>query len=317
MKMALLLIFFVLATFLGTANVQTQPQTQETQSPAPARTVKLPQGKVDIEPANVDPSLFFATPAGSSDYQLGPEDLIDLKVSELAELNLTLRVSGDGSITLPYIGVIHVTGLSASQVADRITQLLGEQYVRDPHVSVFLREFNSQKVSVIGAVQTPGTYTLAGPRTIIQVIAQAGGLRPESGRSILIFRQTADGRSARLTISKEELLVKGNPAWNISLRAGDVINIPIDQVISVSVFGAVATPGVYALNANTDGTLLKAIARAGGLKRASKGKLQIKRKGPDGNETMLNVDLGKVLSGDEPDIVLQDGDLIIVNESFF
>ena len=88
-------------------------------------------------------------------------------------------------------------------------------------------------------------------------------------------------------------------------------------MISVSVLGAVAAPGVYTLNANTDGTLLKAIARAGGLKRASKSALRIKRKGPDGKETMLEVDLGKVLSGDQPDVVLQDGDLIIIKESFF
>lgn len=321
MRKTALILTFLGTFFLGYVNAQsqTQPQTQGARisTPAPVKTVRIPGGKVDIDPPDIDPALFFARTTGAGDYQLGPEDVIDLKVAQLTELNQTLRISGDGSIDLPYIGLVHVTGLTASQLADRITQLLGQQYLQDPQVSVFVRDFNSQKVSVIGTVQNPGTYTLTGQRTIIQLIAQAGGLRPESGKSVLIFRQAPDGRTARLTIDKEELLVKGNPAWNINLRTGDVINIPGQQMISVSVLGAVAAPGVYSLNAGSDGTLLKAIARAGGLKRASKSGIGIKRKEADGKEKMYEVDLGKILSGTEPDVILQDGDLIIIKESFF
>jgi polysaccharide biosynthesis/export protein len=319
-KTALFFAFFLMC-FLGSAHAQsqTQPQTQGVQisTSSPIKTVRIPGGKVDIDPPDIDPALFFTRTTGGGDYLLGPEDVIDLKVAELTELNQTLRISGDGSIDLPYIGILHVTGLTANQLAERITQLLGQQYLQDPQVSVFVRDFNSQKVSVIGTIQNPGTYTLTGQRTIIQLIAQAGGLRPEAGRSVLIFRLAPDGRTARLTIDKEELLVKGNPAWNITLRPGDVINIPGQQMISVSVLGAVASPGVYTLNAGSDGTLLKAIARAGGLKRASKSGIGIKRKDADGKEKLYEVDLGKILSGDEPDLVLQDGDLIIIKESFF
>ncbi|HET6267277.1 MAG TPA: polysaccharide biosynthesis/export family protein [Acidobacteriota bacterium] len=319
MKKTALLIAFFVALFLGYAQAQsqTQPQSQRFISPIPTKTVRLPVGKVDIDPPDIDPALFFTRMTGASDYLLGPEDVIDLKVAQLTELNQTLRISGDGSIDLPYVGIVHATGLTASQLADRIAQLLGQQYLQDPQVTVFVRDFNSQKVSVIGSIQNPGTYTLTGQRTVIQLIAQGGGLRPESGKSVLVFRQAPDGRTARLTIDKEELLVRGNPIWNINLRAGDVINIPSQQMISVSVLGAVVAPGVYTLNAGSDGTLLKAIARAGGLKRASKSGVGIKRKDAKWGDKLYEVDLGKILSGSEPDVILQDGDLIIIKESFF
>jgi polysaccharide export outer membrane protein len=203
------------------------------------------------------------------------------------------------------------------EVAQKISKLLGEQYLQNPQVSVFAREFNSQKVSVIGAVTTPGTYPLSGPRTIIQMLAQSGGLRPDAGLNILVFRQDRNGISTRLAIQREDLLVRGDPAWNIWLRAGDVVNIPPQIQVSVSLFGAVASPGVYTLAEGSESTLLKAIAKAGGLQRASKSGVKIKRKIAGGKEEIITINLGDILSGKKPDVTLQDGDLIIINESFF
>jgi polysaccharide export outer membrane protein len=287
-------------------------------SPNAAKTpVLLPAGKVDLEPADADPALFFTVPSNSTDYVLGPEDVIELKVQQLEELNVTVRIAGDGAITLPFLGSVSVAGLTSVEAAQKIAKLLGEQFLQNPQVSVFAREFNSQKVSVIGAVTTPGTYPLSGPRTIIQMLAQAGGLRPDAGLSILIFRQDTKGQSTRLSIQRENLLVRGDPAWNIWLRAGDVVNIPPQIQVSVSLFGAVASPGVYTLAEGSESTLLKAIAKAGGLQRASKSGVKIKRKVAGGKEEIITINLGDILSGKKPDITLQDGDLIIINESFF
>jgi polysaccharide biosynthesis/export protein len=232
-------------------------------------------------------------------------------------LNVTIRIAGDGSITLPFLGSVQVSGLTATEVSNKIAKLLGEQFLQNPQVSVFVKEFNSQKVSIIGSVKNPGTYSLNGPRTIIQMLAQAGGVNPDAGKGILVFRQDQKGQSTRLGILRENLLMRGDPAWNIWLRAGDVVNIPPQEQISVSLFGAVTAPGVYTLVSGSESTLLKAIARAGGLQRASKSGVKIKRKDASGKETVLQVNLDDILTGKKPDIPLQDGDLIVINESFF
>jgi polysaccharide biosynthesis/export protein len=299
-----------------------QPSKQKANASVPPisqskAVVRVPPGQLDLEPTDADPALFFTVPANLTDYVLGPEDVIELKVLQMNELNVTIRISGDGSITLPFLGSVQVSGLTATEVSDKIAKLLGEQFLQNPQVSVFVKEFNSQKVSLIGSVQTPGTYSLNGPRTIIQMLAQAGGVRTDAGKGIFVFRQDQKGQSTRLGILRENLLMKGDPAWNILLRAGDVVNIPPQEQISISLFGAVAQPGVYTLVSGSESTLLKAIARAGGLQRASKGGVKIKRKDGSGKETVMEVNLDELLSGKKPDIPLQDGDLIIIKESFF
>jgi polysaccharide biosynthesis/export protein len=299
-----------------------QPQKQANAASIPPVTagksiVRLPQGQLDLEPADADPALFFTVPANSTDYVLGPEDVIELKVLQMNELNVTSRIAGDGSITLPFLGSVQVSGLTATELSDKIAKQLGDQFLQNPQVSVFVKEFNSQKISIIGSVTTPGTYSLTGPRTIIQMLAQAGGVRADAGKGIFVFRQDVKGQSTRLGILRESLLVKGDPAWNIWLHAGDVVNIPPQEQISISLFGAVATPGVYNLISGSESTLLKAIARAGGLQRASKSGVKIKRKNASGKETIIDVNLDEVLSGKKPDVPLQDGDLVIIKESFF
>lgn len=306
-----------------TPPAQTEPpaKKQATASIPPVSqgksVVRLPQGQLDLEPQDADPALFFTVPTNSTDYVLGPEDVIELKVLQMNELNVTSRIAGDGSITLPFLGSVQVSGLSATELSDKIAKQLGDQFLQNPQVSVFVKEFNSQKVSIIGSVTTPGTYSLTGPRTIIQMLAQAGGVRTDAGRGIFVFRQDTKGQSTRLGILRENLLVKGDPAWNIWLHAGDVVNIPPQEQISISLFGAVATPGVYNLISGSESTLLKAIAKAGGLQRASKSGVKIKRKDASGKESILEVNLDEILSGKKPDISLQDGDLVIIKESFF
>jgi polysaccharide export outer membrane protein len=275
--------------------------------------------KVSIEPEDIPPSLFFEPPPLSgTDYRLGPEDVIDVRVFELDQLNRKVRVSGDGRIELPLVGSLQAAGLTEEEVASKVADRLKDRYVQNPQVSIFIAEFNSQKVSLLGAVQTPSTYPLAGQRRLLQVLAEAGSLAPEAGKTLYVFRQTGDGRSARLTVPLNDLLLHGDPRWNIALMPGDVVSVPPEDAIAVSVLGAVNSPGVHKLPVGDEATLLKAVALAGGLnERASKKGLQIKRRDNDGKEAIIKVNLGKILSGKEPDVVLVEGDVIIVNESFF
>jgi polysaccharide export outer membrane protein len=262
--------------------------------------------------------FFHASTPNADDYRLGPEDVVEVRVFELDQLNRTVRVAGDGRIELPLVGSIDVSGLTTNKVAGQIADRLRDRYVQNPQVSIFITEFKSQKVSLLGAVANPATYPLSGQRRLLQLLAEAGSLGPEAGNTLYVFRQTEDGRSARLTVPLTELLLQGDPRWNVLLRPGDVISVPPEQAIAVTVLGAVSDPGVHKLPVGDAATLLKAIALAGGLnERASKKGIQIKRTEADGQETVIKANLGDILSGKKPDVVLREGDVVVVKESFF
>ena len=271
-----------------------------------------------IEPEDIDPHLFFHHASTQSEsYRMGAEDVLDIRVFELDQLNRTVRVSGDGSIDLPLVGRIPVQGLTADQVSARVADLLQNRYVQDPQVSIFVREFNSQRVSLLGAVKQPATYPVMGRRNLLQLLADAGGLA-DAGNILYVFRQTEDGRSARLTVPLTELLINGDPRWNIWIQSGDVISVPPEAAISISILGAVNNPGIHKLPAGKEATLLKAIAMAGGLnERAAKSGIQITRKAAEGEETLVKVDLDEILSGKKADVLLKEGDVVVVKESFF
>ncbi len=274
---------------------------------------------VNIQPADIPLSLFFyPSSTESGDYRLGPEDVIEVRVFELDQLNRKVRVSGDGFIDLPLVGSFRAAGLSAEEVALAVADRLRDRYVQNPQVSIFIVEFNSQKVSLLGAVQAPSTYPLVGQRQLLQILAEAGSLAADAGKTLYIFRQTEDGRSARLTVPLNELLLQGDPRWNITLLPGDVVSVPPEEAIAISILGAVNSPGVHKLPVGDEATLLKAVALAGGLnERASKKGIQIKRREPDGHETIIKVNLGDLLAGKQADVILIEGDVVVVNESFF
>ena len=274
---------------------------------------------LNIEPPDIDPELFFNHGGPSSGgYRLGPEDVVEVRVFELDQLNRTVRVAGDGSMELPLIGSIPVNGLTPDDVVDQVADRLRDRFVQNPQVSVFVKEFHSQKVSLLGAIKSPATYPLVGRRNLLQILADAGGLSGDAGNVLFVFRQADDGRSARLSVPLHELLIFGDPQWNIWLRAGDIVSVPPEAAVRVSILGAVRSPGVYKVPMGDGASILNAIARAGGLDdRASKGGVQIKRRDATGGEAILKVDLGDILSGKDPDVILQEGDVVVVKESFF
>jgi len=286
----------------------------------PEENPNLP-ANISIQPEDIPASLFFElSPLTSEDYRLGPEDVIEVRVFELDQLNRKVRVSGDGRITLPLVGSLRAAGLTGEEVSAAVALRLRDRYVQNPQVSIFIVEFNSQKISLLGAVQSPSTYPIVGQKRLLQVLAEAGSLAADAGKTLYVFRQTPDGRSARLTVPLNELLLQGDPRWNIVLIPGDVVTVPPEEAIAVSVLGAVNSPGVHKLPVGDEATLLKAIALAGGLnERASKKGVQIKRRvrDGDGSKAIIKVNLGDILSGKKPDLILVEGDVVVVNESFF
>jgi polysaccharide export outer membrane protein len=283
----------------------------------PAATVSTPPS-FSIEPKDIEPALFFGPPrANSVNYALGPEDVLEIRVFEMDQFDRTVRVSGDGSIELPLIGSIPVSGLVPEQAAARVAEKLRDGYVQNPQVHIFVREFKSRKISLLGAVKKPATYPLVGRLSLLQLMADAGGVTEDANRVLYVFRQSDDGRRARLLVPLDELLVKGDPRWDIWLVPGDVVSVPPTETISVSVLGAVSKPGIYELPED-EASLLQALASAGGLnQRGSRKGIEIQRRGQFETAVLLKVDLGDILSGKKPDLALLEGDVIHVNERFF
>jgi len=247
------------------------------------------------------------------DYRIGPKDLLEITVFELPELNQTVRVSEDGSITMSFLGRIEVAGLTAQELESRLASLLGQRATTETaHVTVFIREY--QKVSVIGAVGRPGMYELVGPTTLLEIIALAGGLTNQAMKELYIYRPGEDGKQERIVIPLQDLLVGGDQDLNLFLEPKDVVTVPIDQTQNVFVYGEVRNPGAIPFLASKRITLLQAIAQAGGTTEwAKKGSVVIKRKDrKTGKEMKIPVNLKNIINGRIADIVLEEGDVVIV-----
>jgi len=263
------------------------------------------------------PSL-YSQQKYSADYKIGPKDLLEISVFGLDELNKTVRVSEDGKITLPLLGEIEVEGLTKVELERKLSQLLEEKYLQNPQVTIFIREYQSKMVSVLGAVRTPGSYGLIGRQSLLQIIAQAGGLTPDAGNEIIVMRQLDDGSSISLKIPIEGLFIKGDPKFNIPLRPNDVINIPVDKIVFIYVTGQVRSPGAIEVRRSNIPTLLRAIAQAGGFSdRAAKTRVVIKRKGESRKEKKITVNVKDIIKGKKEDIQLKENDVVYVPETIF
>lgn len=270
--------------------------------------VKTQEGVPFVKEQNGEPFV--------KEYVIGPMDLLEIKVFELPELNQTVRVSEDGSITIPLLGKVMVEGLTQNSVEEKLGELLDEKYIKNAKVFVFIKEYQSQCVAVLGAVTNPGTYELVGRRTLLQIISQAGGFTEKAGDKLFVLREGKNGITANISIDLNDLLINGNQKLNIPLEANDVINVPVDEIIQVFVFGMVKNPGALQVKKSKKVTLLQAIAQAGGTDDgASEGSVVIKRRSERGKEIDIKVNLKDIIKGKSPDMELKEGDVVYVPES--
>jgi polysaccharide export outer membrane protein len=256
-------------------------------------------------------------PLPRADYRLGPGDLVALEVLEERSLAVERRVAADGTILLPLVGSVAVGGLTTVEAAERIAASLEATYLQRATVTVEVREFKSQEITVLGAVSEPGSLYMSSRWNLFQAVTAAGGLTADSGNSIFILRQADNGLTDQLEVPVDDLLVRGDPVANVPLMAHDVINVPAARTVTVYFLGEVATPGAVALSTRSPVTLLTAIARAGGLTERAADRITLKRKQSDGTTLELEVSYDRLLAGVEADLELMEGDLIVVKESFF
>ena len=159
----------------------------------------------------------------SKSYRIGPLDVLDINVFKVPDLSKSVQVSEAGTITYPLIGELEVGGKSARDLEQELTKKLGAKYLQSPQVTVFVKEYNSQRVTVSGAVKKPGAVPMAGGMTLLQAIAQAGGVDENAESTVVVFR-VADGKRSggRFDLSD----IQAGRGEDPQLQSGDVVVIP-------------------------------------------------------------------------------------------
>ena len=244
-------------------------------------------------------------------HKLGPRDLIQIKVYQQPDLTQEIRIDDDGTVTLPLVGQVRATGMTVEAFARDLVARYKE-FLLKPEITVFVKEYNKREmeVSVLGEVGKSGFFRFEEKSTLLDILAQVGGLKTDSGDRVIILRPKKTGESGEaetfIIKAKDLYTPEGVKSLNIELLDGDTVMVPrADQYF---IFGAVARPGAYKLDKDTALTVLKTIVLAGGFTdRASKSGIRITRE-EGAQKTTIKVDL---------DTLVRSQDIIVVSESFF
>lgn len=247
-----------------------------------------------------------AAAASEARETLGPGDTVRVTVFQNPELSGEMRLSERGSVVLPLIGEVALTGQTPVEAGSAIAARFSKgRYLVNPQVSVALVSVKSRLVSVLGQVARPGQYPLENPgMRLTDVLALAGGIA-EGGDSRVVAMTVRDGAPQRIEVDVEAMVQRGDMAQNLEMRAGDTIFVPEAAMFYVS--GEVQRAGGYRLANDT--TVRSAIAMGGGLtQRGTLRGLKIHRRLPDGTIRKLDARLTDKVEA---------GDVIEVREGYF
>jgi polysaccharide biosynthesis/export protein len=295
-----------------------------------------------------------AAPARDQEYRIGPEDVLGINVFEAQELNREVRVSASGEISLPLLGSVRAAGLTPRELEFVLQELLHRTYMKDPHVSVFVREMQSHPVSVMGAVRRPGVFQIRGSKTLLEVLSLAEGLADDAGETVIILRGAAlspdpdpatyhsaltdhpssaaqntgeiqvasselngspSSSENAVQVNLKDLLESADSRNNPLVHPGDIVKVTRAGVVYV--IGEVRKPGGFALKSNESISVVQALALSEGLTHtAAKASARIIRTDPqNGERKETPIDLGKILAGKAPDPMLEAKDIVFVPNS--
>jgi polysaccharide export outer membrane protein len=245
------------------------------------------------------------------DFTVGPQDLLEVNLFNIDATDglpnkVQVRVSNNGTITLPLLGQVSIGGQTRTQV-EATLQNGYAKFMHAPDVGVSLVENKSNSVYVLGSVKAPGVLPITGQETLRRMLAMAGGITPEAGMFVHVSRQIAnDERSYVINLS--ELANDTTGKLNLTVRPGDFINVP--RAGSFFVDGQVERPNSYSLVQPY--RLSQAVTLAGGLNSFASKEVTVLRRGPKGELQSINRDLDKVRSGEEEDLQIAENDLVVV-----
>lgn len=250
--------------------------------------------------------LFLCTPTlWAEDYLVGPGDVLGISVYDNEDLTTKVRVSSSGTIVMPLLGQVEVQGGTVNAITDKITRLLADGYLVNPQVNIFIEEYRSKKVVVLGNVRSPGLIELSGPTNFLELVSKAGGLERDAGDTATIQRKKDGAAATVIVVDLLALIEKGDLSQNVQITDGDTVFISKAGMCFIT--GEVEKPGTYACGDGT--TVLRLVALAGGFNgKAAKSSISVVRIVDNEKQVSKNVDLY---------MALQDNDVVVVPESFF
>jgi polysaccharide export outer membrane protein len=253
-----------------------------------------------------------STTSAPQAIRIGPGDLLDVTVFDTPDISAHARVSQNGDINLPVYGFIHVAGLSTEEAASSIENALRDKgLLLEPHVTISIAEYASQGATMTGEIRTPGIYPTLGSRTLMDMIALAGGLQATAGKSVSIIHR--DDPQHPETVALQASVASMSAQENPIIRPGDTVVIGKAGIIYI--IGDVTHPGGFLIDNNERLSLIQVLALAGGATRtAATGSSHLIRKVPEGRED-IPLDLKKILNSKNPDFKLSDGDILVVPSS--
>jgi polysaccharide biosynthesis/export protein len=253
-------------------------------------------------------------------YRLGPEDELEIRVWGNDDLTRKVQVGLNGMISFPFVGEIKAQGMTVHDLQQELEHRLGPKYIIDPHVSITIADYKSQKFFVVGNVNKPGTYPLTKPIRVVEAISLAGGLGSgqgdkASGTAIAVIVRAKPGMKGdqprlpdqtpagdKVTVSLSAAMA-GDPRNNLEIKNGDTLYIP---ALYYYVQGQVKNCGRYPYGENM--TVLMAITTAGGFTdKASSRRIFIVRE-KNGKKEDIKAKM---------DDHIQPGDVVTVPESWF
>lgn len=303
----------VLAAAISSSTHARSQQSQQTSSQAPAG------------PSTV---LF----ASNENYRIGANDVIEIQIDKWQQPSGMYAVSADGKILMKYLGAIEAGGKTVEELASELTESLRGRYLKDPQVTVIVRQYNSRSFFVRGAVKSPGMFVVIGKPSVMTLINLAGGLERDYGSTAFILRQVQN-QKPEIETPRNESTIEENPPQeqyellkaninriyegdfreNIFLEPGDTLYIPPADLCFI--LGEVARPGSFPLQRGM--TLRQVIALSGGpTPNAKSSAAFILRQDPKGGEPVrIKIDLSDIMKAKDADIALQANDYIVVPNS--
>jgi len=247
----------------------------------------------------------------SPGMRIGSGDQIDMNVFNVPEMAQRQRVDDNGNYSVPLVGPIHLAGLSIQEAQSLIaSKLEAGHYVRQPSVSLFISDFATQGVSVMGEVNKPGVYPVWGERRLFDMIAEAGGVTGRAGKIAVINHRNSPAAPQNVVYTEGGAQ---DPESNPVIAPGDTIRITKSGVVYV--LGDVNRPGGFPMDNNESLTIMQAVALAQGTSRTAKlGSARLVRNSDSGRQEIA-VNLKSVMKGRTPDLALQNDDILYVPSS--
>lgn len=254
----------------------------------------------------------------AGDYVIGAGDLLAISALDVSELEkVKVRVGAEGFMRLPLVGTVKVKGLTARQLEGELADLLGQKYLHDPQVSVFIEEYRSQRIAVLGEVNKPGVYEVTERRTLTDMLAQAGGLSASADQVVYILRKSANAATdpsvsgELMKVDLEQLLAGLDPSMNVRVGSGDVVSVPKSGEFLLG--GAVKKPGPYPLKGKL--TVDQAIYFGEALREdADLTNIEVLRVNGSKNE-VFNINLEQLKQEGKPALAIQKNDVVFVGTS--